>query len=195
MTEPNAEHERFLQEFLPVRGIIRAFLHAATRNPNETDDLCQQVGGVLWRKFDQYDRSRPFAAWAVGIARMELLKWRDRMVRGSRQRSLSDDAIQALAEAAAKPADVPEEVPEEQAAALKECMGRLAPKAREAMERKYRDGQQIRAIAAAQEREIGAVEMTLVRARRALRQCIETRLKNAESDNTQPSTEAARRAR
>jgi len=188
------EHERFLQEFLPVRGIIRAFLHAATRNPNETDDLCQQVGGVLWRKFEQYDRSRPFAAWAVGIARMELLKWRDRMVRGSRQRSLSDDAIHALAEAAAQPPDLPEEVPEEQSAALKECMARLAPKAREAMERKYRDGQQIRAIAEAQGREVGAVEMTLVRARRALRQCIETRLKNAALSSMPSRGDAARRS-
>jgi RNA polymerase sigma-70 factor, ECF subfamily len=176
MNQPQLEHDRFLLHFLPVRGTIRAFLHATTRNLHETDDLCQQVGGVLWRKFSNYDPSRPFAAWAIGIARMELLKWRDRSVRSARQRSLSDDAILALADAAGQPDAAPDQVPEEQSAALRRCMERLTPRAREAMERKYRDGQAIRDIAKAQGREVGAIEMTLVRARRALRDCIEQRL-------------------
>jgi RNA polymerase sigma-70 factor (ECF subfamily) len=178
MIEADTEHSQFLEQFLPVRGLLRAFLHAATRNPHDTDDLCQQVSAVLWRKFGQYDASRPFAGWVIGIARMEVLKWRDRSIRASRQRSLSDEAIQALADAAAESAKPPE-VPDEPAAALRDCLERLAPIAREVVQRKYRDGQAIKEIAAAQKREVGAVEMTLVRARRALRQCIEAKLKVA----------------
>jgi RNA polymerase sigma-70 factor, ECF subfamily len=193
MDQPQSEHDRFLLHFLPVRGMIRAFLHAATRNVHETDDLCQQVGGVLWRKFVNYDPSRPFAAWAVGIARMELLKWRDRSMRGWRQRSLSDEAILALADAAGQPERESEQVPEEQSAALRRCMERLTPRAREAMERKYRDGQSIRAIADAQGREVGAIEMTLVRARRALRDCIEQRLAAAPASETLGAASVAKR--
>jgi RNA polymerase sigma-70 factor (ECF subfamily) len=178
MIEADTEHSQFLEQFLPVRGLLRAFLHAATRNYHDTDDLCQQVGAVLWRKFDQYDPARPFAGWVIGIARMEVLKWRDRSVRAARQRSLSDEAIQALADAASESA-LPPETLDEPVAALRDCMEHLAPKSREVVQRKYRDGQAIKDIAAAQKREVGAVEMTLVRARRVLRQCIEAKLKAA----------------
>jgi RNA polymerase sigma-70 factor (ECF subfamily) len=178
MIEPQTEQRRFLDQFLPVRGMLRTFLLAATRDGNEVEDLCQQVGAVLWRKFDQYDASRPFSAWAIGMARMELLKWRDRNRRSARSRSLSDDAVAALAEAAMQMTPPEPLEADERSAALRDCLGRLAPKAREAIERKYRDGQPIREIAEAQGREVGAVEMALVRARRALRQCIERAMRD-----------------
>jgi RNA polymerase sigma-70 factor (ECF subfamily) len=182
MIDPQTEQRRFLDHFLPVRGSLRTFFYAATRDAHEAEDLCQQVGAVLWRKFEQYDESRPFSAWAIGMARMELLKWRDRYRRASRSRSLSDAAITALAEAAVESAAVEPTEPDDRAAALKNCLARLAPKAREAIEKKYRDGQQIRAIAEAQGREVGAVEMALVRARRALKQCIEQAMQRGQGD-------------
>lgn len=180
MIDPQTEHRRFLDHFLPVRGTLRSFLYAATRDLHEAEDLCQQVGAVLWRKFSQFDESRPFSAWAVGIARMELLKWRDRSRRAARSRSMSDDAIAALAEAAVESAATPIPEADGRSAALKDCLNRLAPRAREAIERKYRDGQPIKTIAEAQGREVGAVEMALVRARRALKQCIEQALLRTE---------------
>lgn len=176
MTELETAHHRFLRLYGPVQANLRAFLHAAVRDPHETDDLTQQVSAVLWRKFDQYDEGRPFAGWAIGIARMELLKWRDRSARQRRTGSLSDEAVAALADAAASaavdPAPLPSEADEE-SAALKGCIEKLAPAARQAVQMKYRDGLPIRDIAATQGREVPAVEMALVRARRVLRQCVE----------------------
>jgi RNA polymerase sigma-70 factor (ECF subfamily) len=115
---------------------------------------------------------------------MELLKWRDRTRRAARSRSLSDAAITALAEAAAESMAVAPPEPDDRVAALKHCLSRLAPKAREAIEKKYRDGQAIRSIADAQGREVGAVEMALVRARRALKQCIEQSMRSERSSGS-----------
>ncbi|HEX8914410.1 MAG TPA: sigma-70 family RNA polymerase sigma factor [Humisphaera sp.] len=182
MTALMTAQSTFLRLYAPVQANLRAFLHAAVRDPHQTDDLAQQVGVVLWRKFDQYDPTRPFAGWAIGIARMELLKWRDRSARDRRVGSLSDDAVAALADAAAAAA---EEAPtdhsagpdaEDRAAVLATCVDRLAPAAKVAVQMKYRDGRPIRDIAAAQGRAVAAVEMALVRARRALKKCVESSL-------------------
>jgi RNA polymerase sigma-70 factor (ECF subfamily) len=155
MTALKTAQSTFLRLYTPVQANLRAFLYAAVRDPHQTDDLTQQVGVVLWRKFDQYDPTRPFAGWAIGIARMELLKWRDRSARDRRVGSLSDDAV---------------------AAVLAACVDRLAPAAKLAVQMKYRDGRPIRDIAAAQDRAVAAVEMALVRARRALKKCVESAL-------------------
>src|SRR6476659_2163376 len=129
MIDPQTEQRRFLEHFLPVRGSLRTFFYASTRNAHEAEDLCQQVGAVLWRKFEKYEDSRPFSNWAIGMARMELLKWRDRSRRASRSRSLSDAAITALAEAAVESAAAGPPESDDRVAALRNCLERLAPKA------------------------------------------------------------------
>ena len=57
---------------LPLRG----FLLAATGCPHQAEDLLQNVACVLHVKFSMYEASRPFGPWALGIARLEVLKWR-----------------------------------------------------------------------------------------------------------------------
>jgi RNA polymerase sigma-70 factor, ECF subfamily len=165
---------RFEDLFCPVQPVLRAFLYAATRSVHDTDDLLQQVSAVLWRKFDQFDPSRPFTAWAVGIAHFEIRKWREKTHRSGRLVSISDESVAALAEACIQYESVSDGVSDD-VEALRDCVGKLVPAARQAIEMKYRDGVAIREIAAAQGREVGAVEMALVRARRALRQCIEAK--------------------
>lgn len=155
--------------------MLRAILYAATRSGHEAEDLLQQVGTVLWQKFETYDSSRPFAAWAVGFAQMEIRKWREKASRRGRLVSISDEAVAALADACVRAVDEPAAGPADDADTLRDCVERLTPAAKQAIRMKYTDGQSIAQIAAVQGREIGAVEMALVRARRALRQCIETK--------------------
>lgn len=176
MIDAETDKARFEEFFCPVRPVLRAFLYAATRNVHDADDLMQQVGAVLWRKFEQFDPSRPFAAWAVGFAQMEVRKWRDRASRSGRFVSISDDAVAALADACAQ-ATPENETPTDEVEALRDCIDRLAPAAKQAIELKYRQGLPISEIAALQSREVGAVEMALVRARRALRQCVDGKVK------------------
>ena len=57
----------FLRLFLPAQRVLRAYLHAATRDANETDELLQQVSQVLWEKFNLYDATRPFGPWLMRI--------------------------------------------------------------------------------------------------------------------------------
>jgi len=60
--------DRFLPLFLACPNDLRAFIGAMVRDPALREDLFQEVSMVLWRKFDSYDLTRPFGAWARGIA-------------------------------------------------------------------------------------------------------------------------------
>jgi DNA-directed RNA polymerase specialized sigma24 family protein len=74
MTHGEGDHRSFLRQFLPHEGLLRAYLRAGTRDPNEAEELLQEVSALLWEKFDSYDPSRPFSAWALGFARLQILK-------------------------------------------------------------------------------------------------------------------------
>ena len=51
---------------------IFGYLYSLVRNFDDADDLFQQTSLALWNKFDQYDPSRSFVAWACGVARFEV---------------------------------------------------------------------------------------------------------------------------
>src|SRR3954471_4272351 len=167
------EQNEFLKHFLPAQRSLWAYLQAATRDVNETDDLLQEVSNVLWEKFDHYDPARPFTAWALGVARLQILKWLQSKARG--RRILSDESLTALAEAAAQSVEEPDPRP----ALLSGCIAALQERARKVIEMKYAGGLPIKEIADRLGQQVGAIEMALVRARRALRQCIERKMKYA----------------
>lgn len=167
------DQKDFLKSFLPAQRVLRAYLQAATRDVNETDELLQAVSQVLWEKIGNYDRSRPFAAWAMGFARIQVMRWRQSKARA--RKLLSDQAMERIAEAASKLAEEPDARP----AMLDGCIEKLRPRAKKVIELKYKGAQAIKQIAELLDMQIGAIEMTLVRARRALKDCIERQLERA----------------
>ena len=77
-----------------------------------------------------------------------------------------------LAEAAAQDTVDPDPRP----ALLAGCMQALQTRARKVIEMKYQNGLPIREIARQLGFQVGAIEMALVRARRALKECIERKM-------------------
>ena len=159
-----------LQEELP----LRSFLLAATRSVHEVDDLFQNVARVLFEKFDEYDPERPFRAWAMGVARMEVLKWRQKKARS--REILSPEAISQVAAAAEETNDWTEHLGK----FLHTCLGKLKSMARRVVDMKYGDSLAIREIAKRVGKSVPAVEMILVRSRRVLRECVERQMRSEE---------------
>ena len=172
----NAEeklHRSFLRQFLPNEGLLRAYLRAATRDPNEAEDLLQEVSAVLWDKFDSYDETRPFRAWALGVARLQVLKWRQKAARS--REVLSDEALDLLENAALAAA----EAAEERRAHLRDCVALLPAHLKDVVRLRYLEELPVSELAARIRKSAAAVEMILVRTRRALRECVDRKLQGA----------------
>lgn len=162
--------ERLLKHFVEEDALLRAYVYAVTRSHSDADDILQEVWRTLLVKIDQYDDSRPFRPWAMGVARLQVLKWRQ--ARGRSREISSPEVLDLLAATAEEHAD---EI-DVRLSFLEACMGRLTVACRNIMEMKYLHGMHIADIATRVGRNVAAVEMTLVRARRALRECIDQRM-------------------
>ena len=174
MAEVN--HRLFLKHFLHVENALKAYLRATTGDSHAADDLLQEVSSVLWEKFQQYDESKPFRNWALGIARLEALKWRQKLARS--REVLSTQVIETLADTAAEYADELDD----RAAHLRYCVGRVKHKTRQVLQLRYWKALSIRQIADELGKSVASIEMALVRARRQLRLCVESKLARPEGE-------------
>ena len=169
------DRERFLSLYQEHGPLVRGFLLAATGCPHQADDLQQNVARVLLEKFADYDATRPFRCWALGVARLEALKWRQRLAR--RREVLSAEAIELLQAAGQDEADPLAE----RRVRLPDCVARLPAASRRLLELRYERGLGSKDIAVQEGRTAAAVDMALSRIRRSLRDCIERKVTGAGS--------------
>jgi RNA polymerase sigma-70 factor (ECF subfamily) len=169
------DQRRFLELFEPHRVPLRGFLLAATGCPHQAEDLLQNVACILLAKLSAYDATRPFGPWALGIARLEALKWRQQRAR--RREVLSPEAIEMMGD------DMTGEIDlfADSRAHLPECIARLQETARRLVVLRYDEGLSVKDVAARVGRTPPAIDMALSRIRRTLRECITRKLMETQS--------------
>lgn len=163
----NQDHEPFERLFLPMQTTLRGYLFAATRDWTETDDLFQEVATVLWRKFGEFDRTRSFPAWAMGVARLQVLRRRQSFARS--RLIFSEEAIAALADLAGNEPER-EDV---RLAHLHTCLGKLQARARSVIAMRFEQKQSLAEIGSHLQKSAEATAMLLMRIRQQLRDCVE----------------------
>jgi RNA polymerase sigma-70 factor (ECF subfamily) len=164
-------NDQFLKCLLAAETDVRAFLRSVLRDASAEDDVFQETALVLWRRFPEYDSSRPFAAWARGIAAKKLLKMREQDARFPL--TFSPEAIEAVLDAFDRVAAEPDS---RRQAALQECLHRLPEKSRELIRRRYLEDRPPQQIAKESGRTVAAVYQALSRVRSLLDECIRARL-------------------
>lgn len=167
------DHRRFLKHFLEEQGVLKAYLVSATSDLHAADDLLQEVSSALWENFSDYDESRPFRPWALGVARNMVLRWRRQ--KGRHRSVLSDETVRLLADVA----DAEGDGADLRRAHLRGCLENLGEHLREVLRLRYLEGAAIPELAHRVRKTVAAVEMILVRGRRALRDCVERKLQEA----------------
>jgi RNA polymerase sigma-70 factor, ECF subfamily len=162
-------HEQFLKLFLRHQGDLNAFVRSVVVDRARCDDVIQETALVLWREFDRYDPSRPFAAWARGVAAKNVLKSFDRAKRSPI--AFSPEAIEALVDAHdAVTIDASHE-----REALRHCLSKLPEKSQRLVVLRYQHSLSLAEIAAQLRSTLEAVHKALSRIRTSLQQCIERR--------------------
>lgn len=163
----------FLSHFLRHQDDIRAVIASMVRDRTACDDVFQEVALVLWRKFDEFDATRSFGAWARGIAVRKVLQSFDKTRRAPVP--FAPETLEAIL--AAFDAEEPAASPRD--AALVACIGKLPEKSRSLVAMRYDEGLSLDAIARRIASTLDAVNKALSRIRSALRECIEQRVAEA----------------
>ena len=155
--------------------MVRIYVASVIGDSSAIDDIVQDVASVVTEKFEAFDPDRgAFSHWALGVARNRVYKSIRTKVRD--RHVFSGELIEELAGV------VSELQPEidTRKAALQRCLEGLKGRSRRIIEMRYQWGRQVQAIA----EELGmsrvAVSAVLMRARKALGDCIETRLKRGD---------------
>jgi RNA polymerase sigma-70 factor (ECF subfamily) len=78
------DSEQLARLWTESQPVVAAFVLSAIPDFHQAEDVLQQVAVVLVREFDQFDASRPFLPWALGIARNLALKSRRDVARRSK---------------------------------------------------------------------------------------------------------------
>jgi RNA polymerase sigma-70 factor, ECF subfamily len=162
---------RFLAQFLPNQGRLRGFIRSCVWDRARCEDTFQEVSLLLWREFDKYDPTRPFAAWARGVAAKTIL----RGARDARHSSLamSEATVAALENAFARFDAAPPRDEE----ALRQCLQALPDKSRALLRLRYQESLKLAEIASRTSSNVSAVHKALTRLRDALQKCVQRRLR------------------
>jgi RNA polymerase sigma-70 factor (ECF subfamily) len=168
------EQERFTRCWTQAQPVVASYIGALVPDFRDAEDLLQEVAVICLRKFPDYDPRRPFAAWALGIARLEALRLRRAHAR--RPVILRGELLDQIAAACEELA--PEM--ERRSAALRECLKLLRGRAGELVRLRYEEELKPAVLAVRVNMAVVAVRVMLSRTRAALRHCIERRLKAEE---------------
>jgi RNA polymerase sigma-70 factor (ECF subfamily) len=162
--------EAFLKEFALYHDRLFAYLFSLLPHRPDAEDVFQRTSLILWQKFDQWDPSSDFLAWACGVAFYEVRNYirvasRDRLRFG-----------EALLETLSKERTAALKQRDERVAALQECLKKLDQGERELLQRAYIDDESIRELAARDGRAARTLYNRLNLLRKRLLECTDLRV-------------------
>jgi RNA polymerase sigma-70 factor, ECF subfamily len=175
-TDPNANnpaaHQLLVQRlFVKHQSVVKAYILSLLPSLTDAEDVLQETFLTVSAKAATFEEGTNFVAWACTVARFKVLEARRKL---NDPRAITDEAIDALAE------DVPEPLFfEEQVDAVRNCLERLAPRAKQIVWLRYHGGLSCEDVG----RQVGwgsaAVRVALAKARNVLRTCVEFQLRRA----------------
>ncbi len=163
----------FAERWSLAEPTVAAFIWALVPHRHDVDDLVQRTAQALMSRYDEYAPDRPFTAWAIGAAKIEVLRFRQE--RG-RDRLVFDDATIDSVAAAYQQSEA--ELGEMRRV-LYDCIARLGGRLEQVLRMRHIEDLKPAAIAERLGLSANAVLVSLHRARAAVRACVERRLYGA----------------
>lgn len=134
---------------------IYVYVRSHVPSAADCDDVVQNVATVLWQKFDTYKPEKSFVRWAFGIARLEVLKHRQRQ--GRQAMGLRMELVDLIAKETMEISETADSLSD----ALRRCVEKLSPLSRVVLRQRFEAGKSVPEIAAAFHRSERSVYQTL----------------------------------
>lgn len=165
MNQPNPE--TFMQLFSSHHRRLYGFVRSLVGNPEDAEDIVNQTVMVMWRKFETYESDTNFAAWALQIARLEVMNFRRRTT--PQQRLFDDELFDQLADEALV---VNNTLPDARLDALRECLKKLPEDSRRLIGMFYEQEMPVVKIAAAIDRSDKTIYRLIANIHQVLLACV-----------------------
>jgi len=157
-------------QWMRAQPAVNAFIHSSVFDPQDAEELVQDVAAAVVQQYAKYDPDRPFTPWVIGIARKKVL---DYLRRHKKDRHVFDsDTLSLLAQAHVEEAGRYDD----RKAALRACIKGLKGRSRQVIEMRYQREMPTQTIADRLGITANALFILLHRTRLALAKCIEDRL-------------------
>jgi RNA polymerase sigma-70 factor, ECF subfamily len=170
LDNPDDRVAEFLELYTSNYPRLQFYVTALLPAANDASDVLQETSLVLWRKFDSFEPGTNFFGWACKIARVQVMKYRERQGRLAR---LFDTA---LLEKLAVEAGGEDFVHGVLLQALEGCLGKLSEIDRSLIRRRYQPGMSVQQLAVDIGRTANSLSKSLGRIRRSLLECIDRTL-------------------
>ena len=155
---------------MDAQASVLSFICASIPRFHDAEDVLQEVAIEIADHFDQYDETRPFIGWAIGIARFKIAAY---FRKHSREEALLGGAL--LARVA--DAHIAQHTQlDERRRFLEECLDELPSKSRSAIIMRYGDEASSEVIAEKIGSTEGSVRVLLTRTRVRLLDCVRAKL-------------------
>ncbi|MGB0144081.1 MAG: sigma-70 family RNA polymerase sigma factor [Akkermansiaceae bacterium] len=156
----------FTRQWTAALPMVSAFVGSMVFDPNDREDVLQDCAMAAVTSFDRFDSSRPFTAWAIGIARNQIRLYLRR--KSGDPLILDDRALDQLVSAFSRARNDQEQ----QLDQLETCLSGLKRRAREICELRYVRNLKPAAIGEQLGIPANTVSKALQRIREELRDCL-----------------------
>lgn len=165
--------EAFEQIVLLNQRAVRGFVVRHLGDIQQADELAQDVFVAAFRKIDSYREEGPIGAWLIGIARNHVRMF---LREKSRSQPLSLDTMLDEAQLVVLDEEKDDEAEQLKVDALNSCIRALPEVQHALLMRFYYQSESAEAIANSLSQKPGTIRMALLRIRKQLRTCVESKL-------------------
>jgi len=173
------EENRLVRDLLDHRDQILGMLLAQTRDYDAAEEVFQEVALEVVREAGHGTRVERFLPWVREMARRRLAEFFRRRARREAAEPLSGSLVEAIGRAFEEE-EVSTEENRARQKALLECMERLPGRSRELLRHRYEQWMPLARVAEAVAWKVNSVKVALSRARRALMECVERKVRAGE---------------
>ena len=170
MDSPHNKLTEFTLLWTHAQPSVMAFIRSVTPQLADAEDILQETARQVSMRFDEYDSSRPFGPWAMGVAKYKVMEWRRAQMKNAIL--LEVDAIEAIHFSYTERFEDWQEV----GRAIDHCIKKAPPATEKLLILRYLENLKPAAIAAKLGSTSNSVSVRLNRARNGLQDCIRKRM-------------------
>lgn len=176
-----ADDAEVVAELTQCQPALLLYVRSLMPGDPAAEEVVQRTNAKIWQKRSDYQSGTHFQAWAMAVARYEILNYRKQQARDARLH-FSDELEQLVAVEAVSIADDLAE----RKRALQQCLAEMKAENRELLMSRYRSIEPLADVAARVGRSVGGLRVTLTRLRSALVECISRRIASESAGRMRP---------